>query len=139
MTPRRSSRLGVLLVLLVSMGVLPGCGDDATGPDLSGDVAAVVEGDPGETIGLSIAYFDADGLDASATNATIPDDGSLERDLEDGHDGVRIDVSVIEGVDLTVRLTGGGAVLDESSTPDQVQDGTAIYTVEAGDVQELDF
>lgn len=137
MSARRSLRLGVLLVLVVSLGVLPGCGDDATGPDLSGDLATVVEGNPGETLGLSITYYDADGIDATATNATIPDDGSLEQDLEDGHDGVQVHVSVVEGVDLTVRLTADGDVVAESSSPDQISNGTAIYLVEAGDVQEI--
>lgn len=126
---------GSTLVLLALVVGLVSCGGDGgpTSPGLDGDIGAVIQGDAGATVNVSTTLFDGTEAESRSRPETIPQDGVLEIDLEDGHGGYQVAVVVESGTSLTLQLTSDGSVIDEDSSPEDAGGGSEFYQVTAGE------
>ena len=141
LTPRTPAPAARLLAVLLLTCTLAACdSNDDDGGDLDGDLSVRVEGASGLTIFVSPTYVRGTSIDAESTSETIPSSGVFEMDLEDGAEGIQVDVTVDGGEDLTLQLLSDGDVIEEDTTPEPFDNpafDTDVYTVQAG--REIPF
>lgn len=130
--------IAVLVVGVLSVGLVACDSGGDNGNPLDGDLRARIQGPSGLGLGYSQALFSDTGVDIDGTNVTIPDDGSWEKDLEDGPVGVELEATTAPGESVTLQLLSDGEVVKEDSSPEDLG-GNALYSVEVGEVRDVDL
>ncbi|WP_022836177.1 hypothetical protein [Salisaeta longa] len=106
---------------------------------MDGDVKVTLEGPPDTRVGLSVTYFDAQGLSTTAENVTLTGT-PITRDLEDGHAGYRVTASPNPTTaDLTLTLTSDGATVDTDSEGTTGEFGLTTFVVEGGETRDVNL
>lgn len=122
-------------ILLIAL-LFTACSDDDTDP-LAGDLSFQIEGEPGVSAFMAVSHSQGLNFEGETIGSrTIPEDGFLSEDLENGDfDAYQISASIAEDdVDFTLRLISDGDILDEASEPNE--DG--LYLVKVGEFPDFE-
>jgi len=137
-----STRSLLFLLLAVSLTALTACdsgGDDGGGgASVGGDMSVRLESESDTEADAKIYYFDGESVNDGRADVQVAPGSPETVDLENGHDGYRIDVTADPAPSsLTLSLMSDGEVVSEDAEGERRAGGVAIFRVEGGEVKNL--